>query len=46
MKIKSICFSFIIALASLVPSLTFAQQDEDVRGAFMTTRPPGGSCQG
>jgi hypothetical protein len=39
MKIKAIFFSFIIALAAFMPALSFAQQDEDVRGAFMTTRP-------
>ena len=39
MKVKSIFFSFLIALAGFVPALTFAQQEEDVRGAFMTTRP-------
>lgn len=39
MKIKAIFFSFIIALAAFMPMLSLAQQDEDVRGAFMTTRP-------
>ncbi len=36
MKIKAVFFACLIAL---VPALTIAQQDEDVRGAFMTTRP-------
>jgi len=36
MKIKAVFLTFLIAL---VPALAIAQQDEDVRGAFMTTRP-------
>jgi hypothetical protein len=36
MKIKAVFFACLLAL---VPALTIAQQDEDVRGAFMTTRP-------
>lgn len=39
MKVKSIFFSLLIALAGASPATTFAQQEEDVRGAFMTTRP-------
>ncbi|HEV2828791.1 MAG TPA: DUF4384 domain-containing protein [Pyrinomonadaceae bacterium] len=39
MKVKVIFLSFIIAVAGLVSIAAFAQQDEDVRGAFMTTRP-------
>jgi hypothetical protein len=39
MKRRIICLSFSIALAGLIPTLAFAQQDEDVRGAFLTTRP-------
>jgi hypothetical protein len=46
MKIKAVVFACLIAL---VPALSFAQQDEDVRGAFMTTRPkaaPTGAVSG
>ena len=39
MRMKMIFFSFLIALAGFIPTLAFAQQDEDVRGAFLTTRP-------
>ncbi len=39
MRMKAIFLSFLIALAGFVPTLAFGQQDEDVRGAFMTTRP-------
>src|SRR5882762_9723539 len=39
MRIKIIFFSFLLALAGFVPALARAGQDEDVRGAFMTTRP-------
>jgi hypothetical protein len=39
MKIRIIFFSLLIALAGFGPIEAFAQQDEDVRGAFMTTRP-------
>jgi len=36
---KIIFFSFLIVLAGFIPALAFAPQDEDVRGAFLTTRP-------
>ncbi|MEP6568302.1 MAG: DUF4384 domain-containing protein [Acidobacteriota bacterium] len=36
---KALTLSFLLVLPGLVPLLAFAQQDEDVRGAFMTTRP-------
>ena len=39
MRIKIIFFSFLIALAAFVPMQVLAQQDDDVRGSFMTTRP-------
>jgi hypothetical protein len=39
MRIKSILFSLLIALAGFAPVQVIAQQDEDVRGSFMTTRP-------
>lgn len=39
MKIKKIFTTLLLALAVFMPTLTFAQQDEEVRGAFMTTRP-------
>ena len=39
MKAKVIFLSFILAAAGVVSIAAFAQQDEDVRGAFMTTRP-------
>jgi hypothetical protein len=39
MRIKSIFLSILLALTGLVPAVAFAQQEEDVRGAFMTTRP-------
>lgn len=39
MRVKTVFFSFLIALAGSMPALTVAQQEEDVRGAFMTTRP-------
>ncbi|MDQ6651675.1 MAG: DUF4384 domain-containing protein [Acidobacteriota bacterium] len=39
MRIKIIFFSLLMALAGFGPIEAFAQQDEDVRGAFMTTRP-------
>jgi hypothetical protein len=38
MKIKTIFTSSLVGLAILIPTVAFAQ-DEDVRGAFMTTRP-------
>ena len=39
MKRKIIFLSLLIALAGLGPMQAFAQQDEDVRGAFLTSRP-------
>ena len=39
MKMKLMLFSFVIAVASFAPTAVFAQEDEDVRGAFLTTRP-------
>jgi hypothetical protein len=39
MNMKPIFLSFLLALACFIPTQAFAQQDEDVRGAFMTTRP-------
>jgi len=39
MNRKSIFLSLLIALAGFGPMQAFAQQDEDVRGAFLTTRP-------
>jgi hypothetical protein len=39
MKIRTILLTFLFALAAFIPTMTFAQQDEDVRGAFMTSRP-------
>src|SRR5258706_11279977 len=46
MKMKTIFLSFLVALASFVPAIALAQ-DEDVRGAFMTTRPKAtGSASG
>ena len=39
MRMKVIFLGFLFALAALAPALAFAQEDEDVRGAFMTTRP-------
>jgi hypothetical protein len=36
---KIIFFSFLMAIAAFVPMQGFAQQDDDVRGSFMTTRP-------
>jgi hypothetical protein len=43
---KIILLSFLIALVGVVPAIAFAQ-DEDVRGAFMTTRPKAtGSASG
>ena len=39
MRMKAIALGFLIVLAGLIPVLAFGQQDEDVRGAFMTTRP-------
>lgn len=39
MKINAIVFSFLLAVAGFGSMLVSAQQDEDVRGAFLTTRP-------
>ena len=39
MRMKTIFFSFLIVLAGFIPTQAFAQQDEDVRGSFLTTRP-------
>ncbi|MDQ2938055.1 MAG: DUF4384 domain-containing protein [Acidobacteriota bacterium] len=39
MRIKIILFSLLIALAGFGPIEAFSQQQEDVRGAFLTTRP-------
>ena len=39
MRTKVFLFSILIALAGFGPMQTFAQEDEDVRGAFLTTRP-------
>jgi hypothetical protein len=44
MRTKLIFGSLLIALAAFVPLQTFAQQDEEVRGAFMTTRPRASSA--
>ena len=38
MKMKAVFFSLFIAFGSLLATVASAQ-DEDVRGAFMTTRP-------
>ena len=46
MRMKTISISFLIALAGVIPAIALAQ-DEDVRGAFMTTRPKAtGSASG
>lgn len=39
MRMKAIFLSFLISLTGLIPVLALGRQDEDVRGAFMTTRP-------
>src|SRR6266508_6072049 len=39
MKRKFIFLSLLIALAGFAPMQVLAQQDEDLRGAFLTTRP-------
>jgi hypothetical protein len=39
MRVKIIFFGFLIAIAAFVPMQVLAQQDDDVRGSFMTTRP-------
>jgi len=36
---KFIFFSFFLLVAGFMPALVCAQQDDDVRGAFLTTRP-------
>ena len=47
MRMKAIVLSFTIALAGFASMVTLAQQDDDVRGAFMTTRPkPTGKVTG
>lgn len=47
MRMKAVFLSFIIAVAGFVSMAAFGQQDEDVRGAFMTTRPqPTGKVTG
>ena len=47
MRMKAILLSFAIALAGLASMVVLAQQDDDVRGAFMTTRPkPTGKVTG
>ena len=46
MKMKTIFLCFLIAMAGILPAIALAQ-DEDVRGAFMTTRPKAtGSASG
>ncbi len=46
MKMKTIFLVFLLALAGFIPAIALAQ-DEDVRGAFMTTRPKAtGSASG
>jgi hypothetical protein len=45
MKTKVMLLGLLLALAGFPPLEAFAQEDEDVRGAFMTTRPkPSGSA--
>lgn len=39
MKLKAILLGLLVVLAGSGPMQTLAQQDEDVRGAFLTTRP-------
>src|SRR6185436_10191720 len=39
MRIKASFFSLLLVVAGFVPAIAVAQQDDDVRGAFMTTRP-------
>ena len=47
MRMKAIFPVFLIVLAVLIPVQAFGRQDEDVRGAFMTTRPkPTGKVSG
>jgi len=44
---KATLLSFVIALAGFASMVVLAQQDDDVRGAFMTTRPkPTGKVTG
>ena len=46
MKMKTIFLGFLVAAAGFMPAIALAQ-DEDVRGAFMTTRPKAtGSASG
>ena len=46
MRMKTIFLSFLLALWGVIPAIALAQ-DEDVRGAFMTTRPKAtGSASG
>jgi hypothetical protein len=47
MRMKAIVLSLAIALAGIASVVVLAQQDDDVRGAFMTTRPkPTGKVTG
>jgi hypothetical protein len=47
MRMKAIFLSFMFVLVGLIPALALGQQDEDVRGSFMTTRPkPTGKVTG
>jgi hypothetical protein len=39
MRIKFIFLGILLALAGFLPAVAGAQQDDDVRGAFLTTRP-------
>lgn len=39
MRMKGVFLSLIVAVAGFASPAAFAQQEEDVRGAFMTTRP-------
>ena len=39
MRVKVVVLSLLMALAGICSSQAYPQQDEDVRGAFMTTRP-------
>ena len=39
MRIKSSFFGLLLVVTGFVPAIAVAQQDDDVRGAFMTTRP-------
>ena len=46
MKTRAILLGFLMGFAGLMPTLAFGQQDEDVRGSFMTTRPKAGPKAG